>query len=492
MATTARKELKRELSQVTKTMSDLDALIDAAETANEDATEVKSQFETANVRRLKIISSIARKEALEDEVEDETDDDKPKKGKKAAKESDDDDEDDDDGEHKTLRKSIFSSKAPSIHAARNKLSPAQRLGAYVWGMGSSKLHGQRHAYEQIMRTWGDETIAKAAVGAMNTSQPTIVQDAATEVVEMLNAKSIVRLAGARVVDMPRGNKTIFRQFAGAQAFFFSEGAQTPVSKPGMDVIQLSWHQLGALVYLTKQELMFPSINTGQMVIDEIVTRIALKEDATFLMGTGAGSTPLGILPQVANSVPSTLIGGVVSWQSIANDLAHLESILSGNNEQPPFVLFTHPNVVTQLKAVTNGFTFPFKEELSQSVPTLNGMKIFTSTQIPTNQGTDTNATPLIIANPSELIIGDAYQYDVAMSTEGSLNDGGTQVNLWGQNLVGYLATSAVDFALAHNVSAAVLNAAGWTSTPAAGTDRYTQAANVQASTASSAVGGPIT
>jgi hypothetical protein len=99
--------------------------------------------------------------------------------------------------------------------------------------------------------------------------------------------------------------------------------------------------------------------------------------------------------------------------------------------------------------------------------------------------------PIIIANPQELIIADAYSYDVAMSTEGSLNDGGTQVNLWGQNLCGFLATSAVDFALAHNVSAAVLDTTAWVPSAIAGTDRYTQAANVQASSASSASGLPI-
>jgi HK97 family phage major capsid protein len=476
------KELKRDLNACQSKLTEIDKAISVAETAGEDTAALDTEFAGYDKQKKSIQRAIARKETLEDDVKDET---------KAEDDDEDMDEDDEDKKGKKSRKSIFASpKAPMINRIqRSKLSPAQRLGAYVWGMGSSKVYGQRHAYDQIVRTWGDETVAKAAVGAMDTTEPTIVQDAVTEVIEMLSAKSIVRLAGARVVDMPRGNKTIFRQFAGAQAFFFSEGAQTPVSKPGLDVIQMSWHQLGALVYLTKQELQFPSINTGQLVVDEIVRRIALKEDYTFLVGPGTSNTPLGILPQVANTLASTTISAAVTWQSIANDLASLEMVLSGNNEQPPFVLFTHPNVVTALKAVTNGFTFPFREELSQAVPTLNGNKIYTSTQLAAS--TASNVVPIIIANPQELIIADAYSYDVAMSTEGSLNDGGTQVNLWGQNLCGFLATSAVDFALAHNVSAAVLDTTAWVPSAIAGTDRYTQAANVQASSASSASGLPI-
>lgn len=498
-----RKELKRSLSGIKAKMAELDDAILKAEEAGEDTTAFETEFAASKKQAEAVRRSIARKESLEDDVEDET-----------KKEADDDGDDNDEDDEKKSKKSKKNAKSenmfgglqsPAVHRnmfAKN-LSPAQKAGAYFWGRAAAKMEGQHHAYTKIMEVWKDESIAKAAVGAMDTTIPTIVQDASQVVIDILSAKSIVRASGCRIEDMARGNKTLFRQNVGAQAFYFGEGQTSTVSKVGFDHIDLSWHKMGALVYLTKEEMLFPSINTGEYVVNEITRRIALSQDKTVLLSpTASGSPPWfepqGIPAYVASGsiISSTEISSAVTWQSIANDLASLESLMSGNLQDPPYVLYMHPNVGTFLKAVTNGFTFPFREELSKAEPTLNGHRVYYSTQLPSlnNTGTylapvygETLTTPIYMVKPSQLIIADAYQYDVQMSGEGSFNDGGTQVNLWGEQKVAFLATAAWDFAMEHDVSVALLNATGWTTAAGgmAAKDRYTQASSQTTSSASS-------
>lgn len=489
-----RKELMRDIGDIKSKMAEIDKAILAADLAGEDTEALDKEFADQDKKKKSLMRALARKESLDDQIEDDTED----------KDVDDDDGVDEDEEEESAksRKAKKGKKAlymPAVHGLsgvlrRTKLSPIQRAGAYFWGKAAMKMHGPRHAHDTIMRVWGDEGVAKAAVGAMTTAIPTIVQDASQVVIDILSAKSIVRASGARIEDMSRGNKTIFRQNAGAQAFFFGEGQTSTVSQVGFDHLDLSWHKMGALVYLTKEELLFPSINTGEYVVNEITRRIALKEDAVFLLNSSVVQyQPTGIpyWTNASNLVDSTTISGSVTWQSIANDLANAESQLSGKMNPPPYAWYMHNNVGTFLKAVTNGFTFPFREELSKEQPTLNGHPVYYSQQIPTNSGESSNETAVYLVKPENLIVADAYQYDVQMSSEGSFNDGGTQVNLWGEQKVAFLATSAIDFATEHDVSAAILTATGWTTSGGivAGADRYTQASATTTSSASSVVSG---
>jgi HK97 family phage major capsid protein len=98
-----------------------------------------------------------------------------------------------------------------------------------------------------------------------------------------------------------------------------------------------------------------------------------------------------------------------------------------------------------------------------------------------------NATNIILVKGADLIVGDAFRFAISMTTEGSFIDGSTQINTFGQDLIAFKATNAVDFALKHDVSACILQASGWSLNSVASFDNYVQAANTAGSFASSAV-----
>ena len=455
---TSKKELKRDLSAVKAKMAEIDEAINAADT-DTDTAELTKEFDKQQKRKNALVAAIARKEALEDEFEDDME-----------KEADDmeDDEDEEcaprgDRKGKKGKKSADAGNSNfSIFREGRPLDERKMAGVLFYAKAALQLRGftQKQVYDNIRTVWkASDSVAKTAVGAMTTAVPTITQDASPYVIELLNAESVFRKAGAHIEPMPRGQKTIYRQNLGATGYFFGEGQSPTVSKVGYDHIDLTWHKMGALVYVTREELMFPSVNTGDFIISEIALRLGLLEDITFFNGS---SSITGLFNRLVstNTINSTTISSAVNWQSQSNDLATVESLMTGNNVRGPFAIFCHPNLVTALKAQTNGFTYPFREELSKPEPTLNGHRVYTTTQL----GITNSVTDLVMLKPEHMIIGDAYNYDLQISDQGSFNDGGTQVNLFGEQKVAFLGTAAIDFAVMHNVSAAVLQTSGWVNT----------------------------
>ena len=506
-----RKTLIQEINAFESKLVEIDAAISRAQEENEDTdvSSLKLEFDSVNKKFTNAKDALSRKEKLT-------------KSKKENDENDDEDvdeaiDDEDDGgsgtkdcqgqrDEKKSKKSLEIYRPSMFNIVKKTITPQMKVGMYFWTKNAAVVPqiGRQEAFRMAQKTWGtgyneiyEAALMRHAVGPMLTTAPaTVAQDVSATVVELLSAEAIVRKSGPHIENMSRaGNKTIFRQSQPLAASYTTEATQGTVSVANFDQINLNWHKLTAFTYMSKEELMFPSVDTASYIANELVTRIALKEDIVFLTNPVTSGQPTGLINLInANAVAnSTLISNAITWQSVSNDLATLETILVQGLIRPPYCFYMSPSVVVFLKAMTNGFTYPFRDQLSQAQPTLNGWPVYTTTQLNTNnqatvaQGNATNSTPIILAAPRYLIIGDAYSYDMDISTQGSLVDGATQVNLWGIDAVGYKISAAHDFNIMHDRAAAVLNAAGWTSNSAqsAGFGYYNQAQSNTISGASS-------
>ncbi len=365
----------------------------------------------------------------------------------------------------------------------------ERPGRWIVAQYHAQKFGLRAAQDMVERTWGDDLVRKSV---LTTAQPIIPQDFNADWVHLLQSKAVIRAAGATVYPMINGNMTIPRQNLGSTGSYFSEAAQITVSNPSWDNIQLTFHKFGALSYTSKELLEFSPLDAAGIVANDLTSRLALLQDRTFINGTGAGGTPVGKIASVAtgNKIPNTTSSGV-TFQTASADLQNLELQMTANlvDDEGDFVFLMHPSVVAFLKQLSSTFgIFPFAAELNEGK--LNGHRVMTTTQLATNLGAaNANLTNIVLMKPSHAIIGDAYRWAISMTTDGSFLDGATQVNTFGQDLVAFKATNANDFALMHNVSAAVLQATNWSlGYTAAGQDSYTgQAADVAGSSASSAL-----
>lgn len=383
------------------------------------------------------------------------------------------------------RKSVTRFNINTPNNVRVPFAKGEQAGRWIVGQYWVHKFGLRAAQDMCEREFGDDVVRKTL---LTTSQPIIPQDFNPNWIELLQEKTVVRPI-CTTYSMPNGNMTIPRQRLGSTGAFFSEGTEITVSNLQFDNIQLTWHKYGALTYTSRELLEFTPLNAAGIVANDLTSRLALLEDRTFLNSTGAGSTPVGIISSVAsgNKFANTTDSGDVTFQTVSFDLQAIELQLTGNLVRGPFTWIMHPGVVAFLKQLSSTFgVYPFREELSTGY--LNGHKVLTTVQLPTNLGTSgANETNVILVAGEQCIIGDAFRFAISMTTEGSFVDSGTQVNAFGQDIVAFKATNAVDFHLMHDVSAAVLQASGWALSTVAGMDSYTgQSADTTGSFASSA------
>ena len=475
MATNKKKELQREHALIKSQMTELDAAISTAEEAGEDAIELTKQFNDLQKKAMIKQAAIARAETIgdlvvkkskskrkDDDDDDDGDDDEDK---------DDNDDDDDDDDEDNVEKSFSAptKKRVSINhgVALAPMKKAEYFGRLAVGQFYKKEMGLRKAQEVVMRTWGDVRVKDALM----TNQPIIPQDFVNSVIPLLQAKATVRQF-ATVRAMPMGNLTLPRHNLGSMGAYMGEGSNIPVTRAGFDTINMSWKKYGALTYCTRELLEFTPVDAAAIITNDLISRLALLEDQNFLFGNGTSNgvpAPLGIMYQLnqnTNVINSSVNAqGNVDFQTVSYDLQALELALSGNLVPPPYVMVMSPHTESFLKQVSSTFgVYPFKEELAGG--TLNGHKVFVTTLAPTNQP-DTKATPtntvapILMVQPDELIIGDAYRYGMSMTDTASFVDGSTQINAFGQDLLAWKVTNAHDFAMMHDVSAAVLKADGW-------------------------------
>jgi HK97 family phage major capsid protein len=371
---------------------------------------------------------------------------------------------------------------PAGEAVKTKGGAA---GQWLVGQYMAKTHGLTAARDFVKKNFRSDVVAKAV---LTTSQPIIPQDFVADWIRLLQEKSVLRQV-ARIMAMPNGNLTIPRQDIGSVGSWFGEAAAIPVSQLGFDNIQLSWHKYGALTYCDRELLEFSPIDAASIISEDLTSRLALLEDRTLLNGSGGSYAPTGLLTAMAsgNIFANSTASSVVTFQTVAADLQTAELMLTGNLVRGKFTWIMHPGVVGFLKGLSSNFgIYPFRDELAQGK--LNGHDVLTTVQLPTNLGTSgANKTNVLLVCGDDIIIGDAYRFAVSMTTEGSFVDSSTQVNAFGQELIAWKATNAIDMALRHNVAVACIQASGWSLSTVAGMDYYSQTANTSASTASSAI-----
>ena len=458
-----------------------------------DAIQSKLDIESKSLKRKnKMKGDSVVEDSVEDDDEDDDEDDE--------EDSEDEDEDDEENDKKKSKKKK-SLAMPNINRIPNfKMTDKQAFGVALWARlakNTSEFESKNEIYERGIKGFGRNAgdllkmglMSKAEVGAVTTyNTQNIFQDWDRQFIQMLNTQAVVRRAGATVHQMPNGQLTIPRRNVGLTAYYVGEGVGGTFSTVAMDTLNLNAKKLTALCYTTIEAFQFPQISVADQITDELVTRIALREDNAFLQGTGVGLSPTGItnLVNANNKLASSLISNAVTFQSVSNDIASMKSAVFGNMVDPEgccWVMNYNVKVFLENLSSTLG-VYPFANDLEKN--TLRGFPVFTTQQLSTAGG----ATQVLFGKMSDVHIGDAYGVQMLMSDTASFNDGGTVRSSFGESLMAFRANKWHDMVLAHDVSFAVMNTTNWVTTAGemSGTDLYNQAVSNSATSASGAVG----
>lgn len=317
-----------------------------------------------------------------------------------------------------------------------------------------------YAREFAAQAFGDQHPATRALAtSVGSAGGFLVPDQYSgEVIELLRAQAAVRRAGARTMNM-NGTTMIPRINTGTAASYVGENTDIAMTGMTFGQIRLTSRKLAAVVPISNDLLRSPGPSADAIVLQDVVTSLALTEDSAFLRGDGTGNAPKGIY-HWANAANITASAGTTA-ANIETDVKFCLAGLEDNDVSLGSAVWlmaprTKRHLAFLKDATTNLPTFP---EVSTS-NTLKGLPIVVSNNIPTNLGGGT-ATELYLVNMADVLIGEEMGIEIKVSEEASYHDGTKLVSSFSQDQTVIRVITKHDICMRHDRSAAVITGLAW-------------------------------
>lgn len=285
------------------------------------------------------------------------------------------------------------------------------------------------------------------------------------VIELLRPMTVIRSRpGVRVIPMPNGNLNLPRQSGSATAAYAGELTNIAVSNPTTDSIALAAKKLTIMVPQSGELLRRSSPASDQLIRDDLIRTLAVKEDNTFLRATGSATIPKGI-KAYCDATSGTQVVESNQTVTLANVVADLgKLILAVVNADTPMLnpcFILSPRSERFLMDMRDGNGNPAFPEMMQG--RLRQYSYAVTTQVPDNLtvGGVTLTSEVYFGDFSELLIGDTPTFDMTVSTEAAYHDGANVVAAFSQDTVLYRLIVEHDTQIRHPRSFAMLNKVIW-------------------------------
>lgn len=269
---------------------------------------------------------------------------------------------------------------------------------------------------------GDHGVAMAITTSQSSGGALIPQNLHDEVIELLRARSVVRKLGARSMPLPNGNLSLPRMAGGATAYYSGENEDIKSSVSKFDDAKLSAKKLTALVPISNNLIGFAGFNVEQLVLQDILAAISVREDKAFLRDDGSNNTPKG-LRATANEN-----NRFVEWSGSATDLQaidfYLNSLILKLMESNSLMIkcgwAMSPRTYMTLFGLRDGNGNKVYPEMSKGL--LKGYPIEHTTTIPSNLGTGGNESEIYFVDFNDVVIGENSDMKIDFSNEATYYD----------------------------------------------------------------------
>ena len=192
----------------------------------------------------------------------------------------------------------------------------------------SRRFAQRYGLKLPERPWvtgGEHRALDTTAGA--GSIPTIVD---TTIIELLRARMVTRMLGARMMTDMQGLFAIPRQATASTFYMVTQGGAITASNQTIDQVPFSPHTGGVYTTYTRQLLEQTNQNAEDFVREDQSAVIARGVETQMLYGQGSAGYPLGIgtNPEIGVIALGTN-GAAPTWTSLVN----LESAVASFNAE---------------------------------------------------------------------------------------------------------------------------------------------------------------
>lgn len=338
---------------------------------------------------------------------------------------------------------------------------AVRMLAMSKGDVDKAVKYAKKAQEKVWRDDIGESVERALMaGELDSGgfmlQPEFVQG----MIPFLYARSVVRRAGPQVLPMNSGSLVLPKHTGSVTASYVGESEVISKTEPTGGQIVMTAKKLAAIVPMSNDLLRYDAGNQADVwVRNDLVRRIAVREDKAFLRDDGTEHKPKGMRYWVASGNVTNSNG--TSATNIEDDIKTLINSLESNNvELQDSAFFMAPrskNHLVNLRDANGNLIYPTMREAQ---PTLFGRPVFVTTNIPTNLGGGTESEVYLV-NMMDAIIGESGGLEIEVDRSASYTSGGSLVSAFERDETLMRVIERHDFAMGHEESVAVIDQITW-------------------------------
>ncbi len=287
------------------------------------------------------------------------------------------------------------------------------------------------------------------------------QAVSNELIELLRAKSIVRLAGPRVITIDN-TMDFTKVTGGATAYWIGENQAITESQQTLGQVRAELKTVAALTPVNNRLLNSKSVSVSAetMIRDDFVKCIATAQDVAFLRGPGTAYAPKGMRYWGTSAGSSTT---PVTFTSQIADLWTLISTLGNANvsvDKSECAFFAPGRTEASLmKAVSSTGVRVFADTLSTGK--LEGYPAFFSGNLPITL-TPGTASELMFANMTDVILAEGEALRIDISDQATWVSGGVTYSCFQNNASLIRVLQDVDLVARHAESIAYFSDVIWT------------------------------
>lgn len=280
----------------------------------------------------------------------------------------------------------------------------------------------------------DQKLAAVINTSADSGGALVPQNMRNEVIELLRDRTIVRRLGARSIPLPNGNLSIPRLAGGSTAGYVGEGKDVKASGASFDDVKLSAKTLICMVPVSNQLIGRAGFAVEQLILSDIISGIATREDKAFLRDDGTNDTPKG-MKKVAEENSRTLewVGTDYSLNAIDAYLDDMMlKVMDGNSNMLSSGWGMSNRSYMKLFGLRDGNGNKVYPEMAQGM--LKGYPVLHTSAIPVNLGTGGKESEIYFADFSDVLIGEDGKMVVDFSREASYIDAdGQMVSAFARN-----------------------------------------------------------
>nr|WP_279090162.1 phage major capsid protein [Comamonas thiooxydans] len=355
---------------------------------------------------------------------------------------------------------------PTVPAqARTPDAPGTGMAQMVVALAAAQGNRQAAAQLAIERGYGEHiaaslnTLTSAAGGVL------VPTNLSSEVIELLRPKSTVRKLGARPLPLNNGNMTIPRLKGGAVVGYIGSDSDVPATQGEFDDLKLSGKKLAALVPISNDLLANSSANPNvdAIVVGDLTSALAAREDKAFLRDDGTSNTPKGLRHW---ALPANVFAPTSATPALAEVDSDLNKALfrleNANANMTSVGWVMNPRTFRFLASIRDGNGNKAYPELDNGF--LKGYAVAFTTQIPANLtvGADSNGSELYLADFGDCFIGEDEGLVIDYSKEATYKDGqGNVISAFQRDQTLIRVIAKHDFGPRHVESIVVLKDVQW-------------------------------